>query len=137
MSELPEVGRAVRQGAASVELDCPHCSDIVAISAEQWPQINVDGAFVISPIVSYGVTCEGCGADFYFKPHAAKEPWPQDDTTTVNCPNCDVADEVQLAEVRNLDLPLRPVDCGSCHAHFQLFSDGKTALVEPPVRRGG
>lgn len=47
----------------------------------------------------------------------------------VPCPNCSDQVEVQLTEVRRADMRLRPVDCLSCGAEFDLWADGRTEVT--------
>lgn len=55
--------------------------------------------------------------------------WPPGETMAVRCPNCEVQVDVQIVVVRDLDQPLRPADCDSCHAEFELYADGTTVLT--------
>lgn len=75
-----EVIKAIRPGSNSVLLHCPHCHQPNRHQAASWPQVNVDGFFIIAPTTAYGVTCNDCNEAFCFKPKAAVEPWPEGNT---------------------------------------------------------
>lgn len=69
-SDLPEVARTIRPGTMAIDVLCPGCGISQGLEASSWPAVNSMGAFVISPIVTFGVTCSGCCCDFYFRPLA-------------------------------------------------------------------
>ncbi|VVN26567.1 hypothetical protein PS623_04564 [Pseudomonas fluorescens] len=50
----------------------------------------------------------------------------------VGCPNCAETIATQIGMVRDHDLELRPEDCESCNAQFEVYSDGRTVLVSAP-----
>lgn len=125
---IPDVIRPLRPGAATVNLDCPHCNAPGVHSAKDWPQINVDDVFIISTNVAYGITCSDCQGTFCWKPAAAVQPWPPGNTMTVQCPGCASTVSTQIDMARELDEPLRPEECDECATHFIVFPDGKTEL---------
>lgn len=69
ISELTEIEQTISTGTSSVELACPECSAPRDHFATSWQKINPDGVFIVSPAVTYGVTCPACNCDFLFKPH--------------------------------------------------------------------
>lgn len=69
-SELTEIEQTISTDTSSVELKCPECGAQNEHSATSWPKINPDGVFIVSPVVTYGVTCTACNGDFLFKPHS-------------------------------------------------------------------
>lgn len=64
-----------------------------------------------------------------------KNPWPEGLTMVVDCPNCAVLVDVQIAVVRDDDLPFRPADCNACGAEFDLLADGTAELTFAPPKR--
>jgi hypothetical protein len=54
--------------------------------------------------------------------------WPAGDKMHVACPKCGATTNVQIAVVREDNLPWRPVDCFDCNAEFILNSNGSTEL---------
>lgn len=64
-----------------------------------------------------------------------KELWPEGETVAVNCPNCAVLLDVQIAVVREDGMPFRPADCDVCGAEFDLLADGTTDLTFAPPQR--
>lgn len=60
--------------------------------------------------------------------------WPEGDTLAVECPHCNASVTVQIAVVRELGSDVRPADCESCSAEFELWSDGTTKLTFSPPK---
>ncbi|MBF3053134.1 hypothetical protein HKW90_01765 [Pseudomonas aeruginosa] len=65
----------------------------------------------------------------YKEARMRKNQWPDGETMTVDCPNCSVQVDVQIALVREDDMPYRPADCDACGAEFHLLADGTTELT--------
>ncbi|RMR64118.1 hypothetical protein ALP80_02595 [Pseudomonas savastanoi pv. fraxini] len=67
------------------------------------------------------------------QPKAAQ--WPDGDTMTAHCPNCETPATVDIVNVRAWEMTWRPVDCDNCFAEFELSADGKTALLLAPAEQ--
>lgn len=61
-------------------------------------------------------------------------PWPEGETIAVQCPHCDEDVTVQIVVVRELGGDVRPADCESCGAEFELWSDCTTNLTFAPPK---
>lgn len=61
--------------------------------------------------------------------------WPNGETMAVCCPNCGHLVDVQIAVVREENLPLRPAECDQCLADFELSMDGSTELLSAPPKK--
>jgi hypothetical protein len=68
MADLSEVCLPIPFETASVLLPCPACGVSEVRHASAWPSINTDGVFVISPIATFGMTCNVCSEPFVFRP---------------------------------------------------------------------
>jgi transcription elongation factor Elf1 len=64
-----------------------------------------------------------------------KHTWPNGDIIVVNCPNCDLTVEVQICEVKEYDLPLRPAECENCGCDFDVFHNGRLELLRVPPKQ--
>lgn len=127
-SNLPEIIRPIGPEATSVMVYCPHCGEPDRLSAAAWCQVNTKGVFDVSPVTAYGVTCEACHCDYCFKLTPAQRAWPEGDTMVLSCPACCQPVAVQLATVREEDLPYRPDTCEECFADFDVYPDGSTKM---------
>ncbi|KPX03060.1 hypothetical protein [Pseudomonas syringae] len=65
------------------------------------------------------------------QPKAAQ--WPDGETMTAHCPNCETPATVDIVNVRRWQMTWRPVDCDTCFAEFELSADGSTALMLGPA----
>lgn len=63
-----------------------------------------------------------------------KYKWPKGEYIIVACPNCGFAVEAQISGVKEMGLPLRPVECEECGCDFDIFHDGRTELLRAPPK---
>lgn len=74
---VPEVTHPITGTAKSVTLACPTCGVANVLNAADWPQVNTAGVFLISPVATFGTTCQECRNTFVFQPEPLEERLPQ------------------------------------------------------------
>ncbi|MHC5194898.1 hypothetical protein ACYSUW_14185 [Pseudomonas frederiksbergensis] len=67
-SALAEVAPVVSPGTATIAVPCPWCGHPNEHEADAWPDVNVDGAFTISPITTFDVDCCECHGVYVLRP---------------------------------------------------------------------
>ena len=69
-SALAEVAPVVSPGVSTIAIPCPRCGHPNEHKAEDWPLVNTNGVFAISPITAFGVDCCECHAEYVLRPQA-------------------------------------------------------------------
>lgn len=68
MEDLREVRVSIPPGTADVLVKCPACGVGTVHHASNWPCINTEGVFLVSPIATFGTECSACSEPFLFDP---------------------------------------------------------------------
>lgn len=56
--------------------------------------------------------------------------WPDGETMSVLCPHCGADNQVQITNVREWNLEVRPADCHMCLGDFELAHDGSVRKLK-------
>jgi len=67
-SALAEVAPVVSLGISTIAVPCPWCGYPNEHKAEEWPSVNTNGVFAISPITAYNTDCCECHAQYVLRP---------------------------------------------------------------------
>lgn len=129
-SDLLEIQQPIQPNATSVDVTCPHCDCTEEHPASAWCQ-ELDDRFSLATVDTYSVVCSGCRRKFCFRLTPAVHPWPLGPTLDVTCPACSHQVATQLAVVRQLDKPYRPVSCDNCHHFFGVHPDASIVTLTP------
>lgn len=80
-----------------------------------------------------GVTVLSADAKWLARTFTERAPhWPAGATMTAQCPNCQGRMKIDIAAVREWEMPWRPVGCDTCLTDFELHADGHTVLMSAP-----